>query len=566
MPSFNRPLVPGFLKRLDNYLLKNKPDLWSTRLHLTIWYSLLATIVVTALYYLANGDAREETFEHTWLPYVMTICSLGLIVYIIYVVRFNVFKRFGNLNIVQHGAMQFICSVVAIASIGLPAVVPQIAEGLWADKQFPKLEVAQDARQINFQYHLIEKTAEEPWKDTEYKVVSDTNDDHLIVWMDSTEYAVKLRQDSIRAGLLSYKYYNPGRAVEEAVALDDTAVTKIKNIKTWRPYAENNSSYADNDIFGNLDVVIHERIKDSIFKQQDSIVTKSNNRFIFYDCPNFQTCNSPFGRMAYGDIVDSALALEPDMKIYYQLKAYKKPINLGAENKKFDMLCSKYLTNSQINSLGEREYQSQQDRNNMKLKEVEDSMDKIADKMKQRILKSIFLLFNIMLISAMCFTILLLIFRHTTQKVFWISALVFMLLFILTALIGVSTRSFKHPDYIAYFYSAVFVLIALSTYSASHRTIFHGIGINIAVILSSCLPLCIFVTHFHNTQEELYSAEALDIYTPEQLALIQQLQTEVDKLKFLLGCMPVISFIICILLFAFVIAPLYKKWYSMPSN
>jgi hypothetical protein len=567
MPSFNRPLVPGFLKRLDNYLLKNKPDLWSTRLHLTLWYSLLTTIVITALYYLANSDAREDRFESTWVPYTLTLSVIGLIIYIFYVVRFNVFKRFGNLNIFKHGAMQFVCTTAAIASLTLPNIVPIIAEGLWANAQYSELEIAQDATQINFQYHIVERTADKPWSNSSVKIVSDSNDPHLVVWLDSAEYFQKLIQDSIDAGLIiNDGGYDAQAAVAQAAqsALINGSTSKM--IKTWKPYAVRNDAHSEDIVFGNTDMFIHESIKDSILKQHDSVVSKGNNEFIFYNCPDLIACNSPFGLIQDRHNTNSTLPLSASMEIYYKLKAYKKQLDPNAELNKFYQLSSKYLTATQNENLSADTYGNQSDRNNYTVREVESSMDNIARKMEQCSARNLLMNFNAVIIVAMCFSILLLIFRHSTAKAFWLSALTFILLFILTALVAISIRSFNHPQYLLLAYSLAFILIAFTTHFASHRTLFHGVGINIAVIAICTLPATLFSVLYLNAKEAYDNIASTQISTPAQKAMLMQVATKVERFENILHYLPVMSFIICIALFAFVIAPLYKKWYSMPGN
>jgi hypothetical protein len=567
MPSFNRPLVPGFLKRLDNYLLKNKPDLWSTRVHLTIWYSLLATIVVTGLYYLANGDARADRFERTWVPYTLTLSVIGLIIYIFYVVRFNVFKRFGNLNIFKHGAMQFVCTTAAIASLALPNIVPIIAEGIWAHAQYTKVEIAQDAAQINFQYHIVERTADQPWSNSSVKIVSDTNDPHLVVWIDSATYYQQLRQDSITAGLiLNDGSYDAQAAVAQAAQAALISGGTSKMIKTWKPYAARNDAHSEDIVFGNTDIFIHESIADSLLRQQDSIVSKGNNEFIFYSCPDLITCSSPFEQVDDEQINDSTILLSSNMKIYYKLKAYKTQTDPNAELNKFYYLYNKYITARQKDKLSTDTYGNQSDRNNATVREVEDSMDNIARKMEQCSARNLLMSFNAVIIAAMCFSILLLIFRHTTSKAFWLSALTFILLFILTALVAISIRSFNHPQYLLLAYSLVFILIACTTYSASHRTLFHGIGINIAVLALCALPATIFSVLYLNAQEAYGNIASTQISTPAQKAMLMQVATKVERFENTLTYLPLITCVICIALFAFLIAPLYKKWYSMPSN
>jgi hypothetical protein len=566
MPSFNRPLVPAFLKTLDNYLLKNKPDLWSTRVHLTVWYSLLTTLVVTALYYLANRDAREETFDNTWFPYVMILCALGLIIYLFYVVRFNVFKRFGNLNIYKHGARQFLFTFIAMASMCMPLVLPSIAEGFWANNQYSEKEIIKDAEDINFQYHIIEKSAELTWASEQVKVVTDTNDVHLVRWMDSAEYYEKLRRDSINV-LLENNYTNEKNAAVVVAAASEQNIsndTTKRNIKTWTPISYRREVDVEKVPFGDIDVFIHKAYFDSLVKHKDSVVSKGKNIYIFYTCPDLQTCSSPFTEIVYDKNNGAEIKPPSDKAIYYKLKAYGKPNDAKTESDKFEKLISKYITDDQRLERANEYNASATETNNSRVREVEESMRNIENKMEQNQIGRLVLYFNGVLITAICLTLILLIFRHTTQRTFWLSALSFILLLILTSLLLISTRTNDNLEYIYIIYTLVFGTIAATTYYATHRTLKHGISINIAILGVCALPAVIYGIIESAARQAVYSAEQMHINTATQRALITALQSKLDNIDAFGAFMPSICLLMCLLLFAFVFAPIAKRWYSMP--
>src|SRR5215471_13709932 len=95
--KFNRPLTPRFLKRWDENLLLNRPDTWSSRVHLVVYYCLLFMLVLTGICFIIANDPRDDSNVYIWVVFVSLICFVGFIVWLIYLLRFNVFKRFGNL-------------------------------------------------------------------------------------------------------------------------------------------------------------------------------------------------------------------------------------------------------------------------------------------------------------------------------------------------------------------------------------------------------------------------------------------------------------------------------------
>ena len=59
--SINRPLMPGFLKKAEQKLLLNNPGIWSTRIHLVLYYGVLFLLFVTVLCFLEPRDVRASS-------------------------------------------------------------------------------------------------------------------------------------------------------------------------------------------------------------------------------------------------------------------------------------------------------------------------------------------------------------------------------------------------------------------------------------------------------------------------------------------------------------------------
>lgn len=50
--NWTKVLIPGFLKQFDGWLLKNKPDIWRTRIHYVLFYSaIVSNLLVFAFYH-----------------------------------------------------------------------------------------------------------------------------------------------------------------------------------------------------------------------------------------------------------------------------------------------------------------------------------------------------------------------------------------------------------------------------------------------------------------------------------------------------------------------------------
>ena len=90
--------TPKFLKKLDTYLLKNKPAIWSSRIHFVLFYTTLLSVIFFFVLLLINKDPRENSSEFTWIILLSIIIIISIVLFIIYLFRFNVMKRFGNWN------------------------------------------------------------------------------------------------------------------------------------------------------------------------------------------------------------------------------------------------------------------------------------------------------------------------------------------------------------------------------------------------------------------------------------------------------------------------------------
>ena len=121
-----RPLAPRFINQLDDYLLKNKPDTWTTRIHLVLYYTILYCAGLSLICFLFPDNPLRESYVGYWVMAQSVLVVVAIILWIVYLVRFNTFKSYG----LTHGgdrvktyAFFFIAMVFMITSIFLPPVI-----------------------------------------------------------------------------------------------------------------------------------------------------------------------------------------------------------------------------------------------------------------------------------------------------------------------------------------------------------------------------------------------------------------------------------------------------------
>lgn len=143
-----RPLAPKFLNKLDNSLLLNRPDTWSTRFHLVIYYSLLFMIVFTAICFVVPTDHREKSFFELWSGSAGVLALIGLVVWLVYLLRFNVFKQFGTV-FPGDRIKTFVLYFIMIAMMSLVVYIPPVVESIRADHAYASNELATDINRMN---------------------------------------------------------------------------------------------------------------------------------------------------------------------------------------------------------------------------------------------------------------------------------------------------------------------------------------------------------------------------------------------------------------------------------
>ena len=112
--DMKRPLMPGFLKKAEQRLLLTKPGLWSTRIHLVLYYGILFMAVLAVVCFLDPMDIRRNSLAPVWIGYTSIISIIAMVAWLIYLLRFNVFKKYG----VIHPLYSLVTFAVARLSAG----------------------------------------------------------------------------------------------------------------------------------------------------------------------------------------------------------------------------------------------------------------------------------------------------------------------------------------------------------------------------------------------------------------------------------------------------------------
>jgi hypothetical protein len=432
-----RFLSPKFLDRIDHHLLIHHPETWSTRIHLVIWYSLLFLVALTGICWLVPSDPRTNSNVEYWVGYTCIISVLALVAWLIYLLRFNVFKRFGNTSPIARLKI-FILYFFATACIVLFPFIPLTVENIRADIAYADEELVNDINEININANIL------------------AYDSLYHEWSRDTFYVVD-------------KIPTPKAANIEAadtVVLEPITPSAFQKIDTadWRRKKEN----ADSTL----------QINDSLY------ITLECPDYIFISIYN-RTHDLDEGWLSKTDLFYSVIQ---------QIQTYNK---IAALQKLKTITAKYYLPGlSNYNS-----YQTDIDLRNFKavlkyqyqIDEAENAIENIYRRKAFLRTDNLQWELRVWLYISLVITLLVFIYRHTTTKTFFLSILTGVLLAILTGLFA-AFSDFGEAGFFAIliFYLLLFGGIALSITIASTRQAITGIGLNLFVFFSFSFPfLCV---------------------------------------------------------------------------
>lgn len=440
-----RPLAPSFINKLDRYLLLHQPVLWTTRAHLVKYYSLLFAAVLTLLCFIVPDNPLADSNSFVWTTLTAVLSFIGFIVWIIYVLRFNVFKRFGD-NGKFDALKNFLFFFVAIGFMIAPAYIPTAVESIRANAAFANEEVVNDINAINTKINQLEyDSLDHKWSKEMFIV-----------------------RDSIPQYLRYEKTDDDGNT--EQVRYIDTSELRIKLLE------------ADSTI----------KINDSMYN--------------FYKCPlytyldntnsdNYTVAKEKTSLDFYRELIKNFIPVDKKKtrgELELLLKKYRY-----SEYHYYDSDTYSIHTNS-----NESYYSVIQKRYN--LYATESGLSNLVDK-KYRWYSGNDSRFRIWFYISFALTLLVFIFRHSTVKAFFLSILTCIVLTILSALFIAFVRGSEGPNVLGLCigYYILFFTATLLGAKGTIRSTLTGIVLNITTFFTFIIPfLCMLL--YYEGQDKLY--------------------------------------------------------------
>lgn len=463
----NRPLIPKFLNKLDRKLLLNKPDTWSTRVHFVVYYSILFILLVAALSFLNFNDARAYSAPETWTSLTALLCFIGLIIWLIYLLRFNVFKRFGKPGTLA-GLKTFLLFFVGMFFIVLPSYIPTLVESFMANRQYSSPELVQDINTINKNILQLNQSVI-PKKFRVDTVVMVADNDPLL------------------------RYNGDAPVVQTLPDVVDSAVAE--------PTYNDRKNYVNKKEFENRKL------------QADSLQLLSNTMFLQFTCPVYSFLN------VYQLPAHSTEKVLKNMELYHLYVKQKPTEDAKFLQRQLNNLLNKYRV---VHSYDY--YQSANDDNiELKLKakyqlySIENGLNNIVDKKYRWDAENFPVYFRVIFYVSFILTLLLFIFRHSTTKTFFLTILTGVVLFILSAIIiAFGNWEGREVLLLMLIYYAAFLVLCLLIKSAIKRLTSHGIALNMITAFTAFVPLLVlaFLDNWQTYDYTLRDRETYFDYDP----------------------------------------------------
>lgn len=500
--NIKRPLAPTFLEKLDGHLLLHSPETWSARTHLVLYYGLLFMAVLAGLCFIVPNDPRSDTQVHYWIGFLVIADIIALVVWLIYLLRFNLFKRYGNIS--AWGRLKtFGLYFVSIGTIVLFTYVPPAVETIRANMAYTDTEIINDINSINTKICQLE------YDSLNHKWRADT-----MVLVNKVQKEPTVYSGDTLAPVMHYAY-----------PVIDTADFNKRKLRGDSTVKLDDSSY----IF---------------YESPEYVFLKPYNFYDYSYNPRFTTTEQPNIKIS-ASIYDSVI------------KNYQKP-NEEKTLKELQALTKKYEYSDRYNyySSYEPEPASYRDRMLKKysIHATSRSMENILSRKHRWDSGNMSWQARTFFYCTLCLTLLVFIFRHSTVRTFFLSLLTAIVLTILSGLFLAFSYNTSESSIFAWiiFYTVVFGAASFTVFASSNRSIVSGIFINLFVLLVPFLSLTVVAYYYSSLKVNDYG------YGLQHF--------DYQKMYNHFFYAELLDVILLVVLLPTLIHKMYRKWYALPEE
>lgn len=439
-----RPLAPAFINRLDTYLLLHYPEIWTARTHLVLYYGFLALLTLAGIAFLVPDDPRQSTPVFYWIGFVSLISLVALIGWAIYLLRFNVFKRYGNTTAASR-VTTFVFYFLAIGTFVLFCYVEPVVETIRANNAYTDKELAQDIDETNAAICRLE------FDSLQHKWSSDT--------------AVVVNS------------FVKNMDIEELEPVDVDSATGVvvgRHLK--------------------IDTAqLRERLA-----SEDSVKKLSDSMYAFFKSPTYAFLD-PYNTREMKTKPMTSKELYRNV-----IRNYTRPGNPQELRNRIYNIQKKYqwevfTTSYYIN----RDNVLERIRDRYQVDATSISMTHILERKHRWTAETLAAAIRIFVYTTLLLSLLAFAFRHSTNKTFFLSILTAIVLIILTTLVMAFLSQSESGMYVwMLFYFLLFFGVSLTAFWAKTRHAITGIAITLFLWLLPFMPLIIVAKYYANRRSD----------------------------------------------------------------
>ncbi|HTF04239.1 MAG TPA: hypothetical protein VK826_09435, partial [Bacteroidia bacterium] len=288
--------------------------------------------------------------------------------------------------------------------------------------------------------------------------------------------------------------------------------------------------------------------------EEDSIVWLNNNKLLRYTTTNFQFIND------YTIKEHSDTKTLRNFDIYNLVYKNKFPEEKAKLEREFNAIADKYRTgdsdddysywNNSIDPTGALT-------SSYGLWEINHSIDNVGDRLYRWEDESLAISIRSALYISLFLSLCVFIFRHCTVKTFFLSILTGILIAIISGIIMV-LLDFQEEGVLGALivYFVFFLVFALCTVQQKVRSVFSGIALNLAVVMTPFFPIiCVACYHELNHSNLFYDPDYLMGPGSEHYKSTYMLHLQIAE---------IFGFIILLIMIETVYKWMFRKWYAAP--
>jgi hypothetical protein len=433
--------LPAFLKKFDHKLLLNNPVFWTSRAHLVSWLGLLSIAILALIFFTIPNDPRHESVVYLPTFFILIVSIVGIIIWLIYLLRFNVFKRFGSYTW-KSMLGSFLLLFASLGWFSLLPFLPSAIETYRADQAYTSEELVLETERMNF--------------------------------------------------LISELIY-------DSLSVDFIGDTLLVSDSLIQAENDKNTYEIENYLVETLNICTQEYLRKRIV-DYDSIVSIGNGYYVLLTAPNYRFLNADRSKSYCQVKTLSNLEFYNSIHRNYNTDSLNKwRIEFEKFKTKYASDEDYYLSRTYYENDGSDYLEK------LGVRSIEEGLDNISFRKYLWSGEAVEVFFRIWFYTVLGLSLLIFVFRHSTTKVFFLSLFVSVLLMMISGLLGAFLSLEEIGVYnLMILYVLMFFISTCSIFKSTRKSKIQGIALNLFTLVIGFLPV-IIVFYYNAVMSSRYA-------------------------------------------------------------